>query len=486
MKLQRRFSLRFVFLIPLLVSVVLSSVVVKSHYDLVNRSILLEYERLKESFWRSSKIIAALDYSFTNYYRHGGKLFVEHSTLLEDGLCKIWPIESALRTKGKSISISAVDIDYMLVGSEDLCDSTSDVYQRASSQVSLAPILSFMHDLDSYLIGIHYSDKEGYIVSSPDTMAQDVTTEFLDTMKVRPYWRETAQNRGEITISGPINSIILGKEVMSMTVPVHSGDEYEGLISLDIDIDFLLNSRGELSSPIRIINRDRDSVSDSAYWVRELVFEGVVFNHLIFYDFDLNEEIKRFFSQEKYSLLIILLVYIFSVLVLFYVNTNAERSHFRDLAARDPMTGLLNRRGFEAFLARTSHQHTFALAVFDIDNFKSINDTYGHDVGDDVICHISEQLEKNIRSDDAVARFGGEEFVVYLKGYDEKQLVQILERVRVAISEKSTEVIEQGFTVSGGAEIMIPTFNLDFNQLFKLADEKLYQAKTSGKNKLIY
>ncbi|MCK6261983.1 diguanylate cyclase [Vibrio sp. ZSDE26] len=486
MKLQRRFSLRFVFLIPLLVSVVLSSVVVKSHYDLVNRSISAEYDRLKESLWRSSKVISALDYSFTNYYRTGGNILVKHNTFLENDLCKIWPIDAVLRTESKSNGISAVDINYMLVGNEELCDPTSPIYKRASSQVALAPVLSFMHDLDNYLIGIHYSDKEGYIVSSPDTLAQNVTSEYLDTMKARPYWRATDQNRGEITVSGPVNSMVLGKEMMSLTVPVHSEESYEGLISLDIDLDTLLYSGDKLSSKIRIIDRARDSVPGSAFWVRELVFEGVVFNHTIFYDFDLEKEVKQFFSQEKYSLLIILLVYIFSVLVLFYVNTNAERSHFRDLAAKDPMTGLLNRRGFEAFLTQSTHEHTFAVAVFDIDNFKSINDTYGHDVGDDVICYIADQLEKNIRADDAVARFGGEEFVVYLKGYDEKQLIRSLERVRIAISEKSTEVIEQGFTVSGGAEIMGPTFDLDFVELFKLADEKLYQAKTSGKNKLIY
>lgn len=73
------------------------------------------------------------------------------------------------------------------------------------------------------------------------------------------------------------------------------------------------------------------------------------------------------------------------------------------------MTGLLNRRGLEAFWRNVQHDELFVLVVFDIDNFKSINDTFGHDKGDEVIRYMARQIHNGIRSSDVGARFGGEE-----------------------------------------------------------------------------
>ncbi|WP_241909817.1 diguanylate cyclase [Vibrio sp. 10N.261.55.A7] len=458
----------------------------KSHYDVIDRGISTEYERLNESLTRSIKILAALDYSFTNYYQTDGVLLLDHNNQIINGLCHVWPIDSLLRARGKSDVMTAVDIDYRLVGDASICDPSSPLFQRASKQVSLAPVLSFLHDLDDYLLGIHYFDTEGYVFSSPDTLVKDVTKEYLASLKSRPYWKQTARNRDRVTVSGPINSLLLGKTVMSMTVPVHLDDEFQGVISLNVDIDVLLDKGTSLSSEIRIVNRELDDVPSNAIRIKEVDFEGVVANHVFFYDLDVKKELSFFFEIEKYTLLVIFLTYIFLVLVLFYVNINMERSHFKELADKDAMTGLLNRRGLEAFLARTMHDKMFALAIFDIDDFKLVNDTYGHDVGDNVICYMADQLELNTRNHDAAARFGGEEFIVYIQGNDKQQLMKALERVKQAICEDSQKVVNNGFTVSGGVEIASPSSSINFDVLIKSADEKLYQAKTSGKNKLVY
>ncbi|OEE36544.1 diguanylate cyclase [Vibrio genomosp. F10 str. ZF-129] len=486
MKSNRHFSLKFAILMPLVVSVVLMSLVVKSHYDFVDNNISAEYERLKRAMLRSTKVLTALDYNFTNYFQTGGLILLEHNRQVVEDLCQIWPIESLLRAQGKSHMMSAVDITYMLVGDKSICNADSELYERISSQVSLAPALSFMHDLDEFILGIHYFDKEGYVFSSPDTMARNVTKEFLDTIQTRPYWLETAKNNDKITVLGPLNSVILNKHVMGLTVPVYSEEIFEGIISLDIDVDLLLETGDKLIGEIRIFNTDLNSVPNHAFRLRNIEYEGIVFNHVIFYDSNLIDEAKFFIVHEKFSLLGILLIHIFLVLTLLYVNINVERTHFKGLAERDPMTGLLNRRGFDVFLSRRRAERMFALAIFDIDDFKRVNDKYGHDVGDDVICYMANQLDKNIRSNDAAARFGGEEFVVYIEGNDEKQLRKALDRVTLAITQHSKQAVKTGFTVSGGVEIVTPSFNIDFPQLIKNADEKLYKAKTSGKNQLVY
>jgi diguanylate cyclase (GGDEF)-like protein len=127
-----------------------------------------------------------------------------------------------------------------------------------------------------------------------------------------------------------------------------------------------------------------------------------------------------------------------------------------------------------------------ALAVFDIDNFKAINDNYGHDVGDIAIQLVAKCIRENIRHTDVASRFGGEEFVLAIYGEDSESMMRILERVRKTIVERSTRVTSSGFTVSGGVVFCSEGGDKSFDELFKAADEKLYQAKHSGKNQICY
>jgi diguanylate cyclase (GGDEF)-like protein len=196
------------------------------------------------------------------------------------------------------------------------------------------------------------------------------------------------------------------------------------------------------------------------------------------------KETRFFFYEERYNLAVILILYVLSVLTLFFINTRVERRHFKELAAKDPMTGLLNRRGLEEYISSATRSEYVALAVLDIDNFKLINDNYGHDMGDNVICYVADQIANSTRDSDAVARFGGEEFVIYLRGRDQDQLIATLERVRTIIGQESKRILDSGFTVSGGVVVTSYEESRDFDKLFKAADEKLYIAKTTGKDKL--
>ncbi len=117
----------------------------------------------------------------------------------------------------------------------------------------------------------------------------------------------------------------------------------------------------------------------------------------------------------------------------------------RDL---DLLTGILNRRGFQERVSAHLRKHgpsRAALALCDIDNFKSINDTLGHDVGDDVLGEVGRMLRNASRKRDIVGRLGGEEFAVFLPDTDEQEAVDYAERLRVAIEQNS-------FAVPGGAE----------------------------------
>ncbi|MFA0283722.1 GGDEF domain-containing protein [Vibrio sp. 10N.222.55.F12] len=486
MKVNRHFSLTFVFGFPAVIAAMLLGLIGKNHFDAVEKDISSEFHRIEDVFKRTTKVATALDYSFSNYYKSGNPLFLDHNKHVVDGLCQIWPIDVLLLADGKTSDIPSVDIDYMLIGQESLCSESSDSYKSASEKIALAPILSFLSQLDEYHAGVHFIDTSGYVISSPEGFAKGLSKELLSTIKSRPYWQKTANNPDQLTLSGPGYRFDSLDRIISMTIPVFHKGVHQGMLSVDINADKLLaNSNEHLASRIDIIDTTLATPVDSAAFYHEIKLDGVSSHHAMYYKLDIAKEVEHFFVYEKDSLIVAIIVYLFSVTIFFYVNSNIERGYFKDLAAKDPMTGLLNRRGLEAFWRSVEHDQLFALTVFDIDDFKSINDTYGHDKGDDVIRYMSRQISNSIRSSDVAARFGGEEFVVYMKGEDRETLMRTLERVKNAICSTSADIIPNGFTVSGGVCIVeTEQSKLNFDEIFKYADEKLYVAKTTGKDRL--
>ncbi len=159
-------------------------------------------------------------------------------------------------------------------------------------------------------------------------------------------------------------------------------------------------------------------------------------------------------------------------------------------ATRDGLTKLYNQRVFLEFLSNAVHRAKrnngiFAFVLIDLDNFKSINDNYGHKIGDKILQGIAEILSQNKRGEDILARYGGDEFVMILQDASEEDTYKIMERIRQKIF--SFELID---TVSGDnvkitASIGISGFpNSASNEddLFILADNMMYKAKMSGKN----
>ncbi|OGG52911.1 hypothetical protein A2851_04455 [Candidatus Kaiserbacteria bacterium RIFCSPHIGHO2_01_FULL_53_29] len=172
-----------------------------------------------------------------------------------------------------------------------------------------------------------------------------------------------------------------------------------------------------------------------------------------------------------------------------------EISELQKLANVDPLTGLLNRRGFETHISvlmaqppegqRGEKSQRIALIACDIDHFKEINDRYGHDAGDHVLQEIAPLLRSAVRDTDCVARMGGEEFVLVLPGATEKKAVEIAERLRQTIEEQPVALGNESsvrVTVSFG--VAYTDLREEFPQIIKQADEALYQAKESGRNKV--
>lgn len=155
----------------------------------------------------------------------------------------------------------------------------------------------------------------------------------------------------------------------------------------------------------------------------------------------------------------------------------------------DYLTGVLTKRGLEEELQK--HESNFerkgrdyAIVFFDIDHFKRVNDTYGHDVGDMILKIFSKSIEDKCRKSDALGRFGGEEFVAVIPEISEENVIAFGEKVRKSIEKGVFEYKDENIkiTVSGG--IAMRSKNDGMRMTMKDADEKLYYAKNNGRNQI--
>jgi diguanylate cyclase (GGDEF)-like protein len=163
---------------------------------------------------------------------------------------------------------------------------------------------------------------------------------------------------------------------------------------------------------------------------------------------------------------------------------NAEVLH---LSRTDPLTGIANRRHMNETVARlcrtTSRYGTpLALAMFDIDHFKAINDRYGHEMGDNVLVTVTELVRRHLRASDLPARLGGDEFVVVMPGVTGSTAVMACRRLHAAVRDHPWEALMPGLAVTITVGVVDGTGQADPGELLRLADRALYRGKQAGRN----
>lgn len=162
-----------------------------------------------------------------------------------------------------------------------------------------------------------------------------------------------------------------------------------------------------------------------------------------------------------------------------------------NLANHDDLTGALNRRAFfertqSAIYRHGKKQQPISLMLFDVDKFKLINDTFGHDVGDRVLRSLSRRIFGRLDAQHLFARFGGDEFAILMPGYDEQQSEEAAEGIRAEIAASEIHLPDQSltYTISIGLLTLIPDTYTDTERLYISCDNALYGAKKNGKNSI--
>lgn len=281
---------------------------------------------------------------------------------------------------------------------------------------------------------------------------------YWDTKK-RQYWTLAAWGSEKLTIpegTGIVGAAIQDKETIVINKPYE--DER---FNPDVDRSSGYRTKSILCMPV---TNEKGKVIGAFQAINKMDINGL--------DSDFGErDIKRL------------------AMVAVFCGKTLESHILQREAQVDQLTGLKNRRGFYEYYAErienTESTKPVGVVICDIDYFKLVNDTYGHNAGDAVLIHVADILQSSLDSGDEVVRWGGEEFVFLLENKDLEDTAAFAERVRKQIEASTCDYAELqiNVTMSFGVEELNRERTSDEN--IKRADDKLYIAKESGRNRVI-
>ena len=170
-----------------------------------------------------------------------------------------------------------------------------------------------------------------------------------------------------------------------------------------------------------------------------------------------------------------------------------SKNLLKEMTLRDPLTNLYNRRYFESVIDELMalsirEEESLCLIMLDIDKFKNINDSYGHDIGDEVLKKLADNLLSLLRQSDVITRIGGEEFAIVFPKTSIEGAYKTSEKIRKAVEKLEIKIKGNtliSFTVSIGIAIFDKNIDKDVHSILKRADIALYQAKDTGRNKVV-
>lgn len=179
----------------------------------------------------------------------------------------------------------------------------------------------------------------------------------------------------------------------------------------------------------------------------------------------------------------------YAVITILLVELRYALEEERLLANTDPLTGALNRRSFNEIAEKKMifsevNRRPYTMVYIDADNFKTVNDSLGHAVGDLVLKSVVDTIQAQIRSSDFLARLGGDEFAILLTDIDQEQAEPIVQRIQVSLDEKMKKN-EWGITFSIGV-LTVLSMPESADKLVSLADALMYEVKSTGKNAIQY
>ncbi|MEZ9826982.1 diguanylate cyclase [Vibrio cyclitrophicus] len=447
----------------------------------------VENQGVTRSLAELTQIINALEYNITALYPlHGDTYVFSHGKKVEGETCYFISEEQ-----------QAPRFDFMFSGPREMCDPKSVLSAEAGKRLFIAPTMAYFANTIDTISAIYFISKDKFIISSPSDFASTIKGDTFDSVvNSRPYWVNTvrfglAQGQDQVVYTGQYDDYLTGKKVVTLTKGIYVDGEFKGVLGIDGYVANLVSNPKHGYKVTSTRGANKYGFMDFTH-SRPLYVDGINTQLYLSIEEDKSEHFLHVLEMERVQLSILLALYVVSALWLWRFYTKQEHNRLNNLAMHDPLTGLLNRRGFEARLLAQDEEPIIGVGVFDIDDFKVVNDVHGHKVGDEVICHVAKLMMNSVRQQDIVARFGGEEFVVAITGESSELLSSIFQRIQNDISLQSYRCPtgdKVNISVSGGATLY-SLYKFDSvghlweNQSIRSSDEQLYKAKAAGKNQV--
>jgi diguanylate cyclase (GGDEF)-like protein len=199
------------------------------------------------------------------------------------------------------------------------------------------------------------------------------------------------------------------------------------------------------------------------------------------------DKIEKYASQIGFMNLCVTLFTLFYISNLYIFELNSASEKLNYFSNHDLLTGLFNRRFFEFIMKRNKkeNENQYTIAIFDIDDFKKVNDTFGHQAGDRVLKVVSKLIEETTSDEYIAVRWGGEEFILYMPDTNEDKAYEILTNLCNKIHDTTVEFENLRLSVSVTIGMCTGYNLIAYESIIRQADDKLYYGKRNGKNQVV-
>lgn len=361
---------------------------------------------------------------------------------------------------------------------------------------------------------VYYTSANGFVFVAPSVAVEKFR--FSYDLYKKEFWLSAApqQNPTKASVISDVYVDAAGKGLMiTCSEPIWINDTFYGVVSLDIGLDtmqrmlaaevqipgesLIVSDNGKMVAALRPFKpgehfklpdnflqaEETQLMSDNRFLIALPVTDGNLW--LIHHLPQSSVDVKAALRALPYWIIVVFTI----VLAYLLIRLRESMKEVSRLATTDALTGTLNRRGF-AFEATVLLAHcrrrdkSVCLLVLDIDNFKSVNDRYGHSVGDKALKFVADALRDLVRNEDLICRFGGDEFLVLFPETDLEQTKDVSERIREYIEETVIDPESKcQVTVSIGCTQV--SVDEDLARAIARGDDALYVAKDKGRNRVI-
>ncbi|MEN4044976.1 diguanylate cyclase [Sulfurimonas sp. NWX367] len=413
------------------------------------------------------------------------------------------------------------EVNLLGFGKKALSDKR--LLQEMEAALQLTPFFQLVAEQNKNFAWIYYYSKNHFTVLYPYVCSADF--QFTPVVEKKPFYHDATPqaNPQKKLFLTPLYMDAIGKGLMvTVGKPLYYKNHFLGTLDVDITLNNFDNllSRLDYFNNQSVIYNNKNQIVASHNLIQDFN-RSKIYKIDDFLDFsirNMNETleslqykdsqyifVKRlpyvhlhfvyrvqahtlWFKSFLYTFPIFLLMLLSLYLVFLYQKSKIINQKLKMQTILDYMTGAYNRRYFfevaRAIFSKALRKHTkLAVVMMDIDDFKSVNDTYGHDAGDLAIIEVKKILEKNLRRYDLFARFGGEEFCVVLDDISKEDAEKLFEKIRKDFENNiiTYNNMKIRYTVSFGIAYGMAD---SLEKLIKVADEALYKSKKNGKNRV--